>query len=244
MTGHTAPEGAAETERADALPLVVDALLLDLDGTLIDSGPAVIRSWNRVLAELGTGRTFSDEFHGIPARATLRSILPDASEEEVDDAFRRVEDAEAADVEDIAVLPGTARVLAELDAAAEELGRPTWAIVTSCTRRLFGARWGATGLPEPEVLVTADRVSAGKPDPEPFALGAELLGVAPGAALAIEDSAGGLRSARDAGARTLAVTTTTSAADLRPLAEALVTSLDDIEVTVADGRLVVDRRGR
>src|SRR5690625_5605032 len=74
------------------------------------------------------------------------------------------------------MLPGTERLLAELDAAAQQLGRSTWTIVTSCTRPLFEARWATTGLPLPDGLVTADQVTDGKPDPEPYLLGARRLG--------------------------------------------------------------------
>lgn len=222
----------------------VDALLLDMDGTLVDSGAAVERSWDQALAQLGSDRTFTPDMHGTPARQVLAQIFPDFDAEQLEAAHRLVEDREMADVEGIVVLPGTQRVLAELDAAAAQLGRPTWTIVTSCTRPLFEVRWKVTGLPHPESLVTADQVSIGKPDPAPYLLGMQRLDVHGGAALAIEDSVGGLRSAREAGARTLAVTTTTSAADLTPLADDLVTSLDDVEVAVAGGRLQVRRRGQ
>ncbi len=226
------------------LPMEVEALLLDMDGTLIDSAPAVMRSWNRLFRELGSSRTFTPALHGMPAAQVLREAFPGLDEEAVAQAHARIEDMELADVEGIVVLPGTERVLDELGRATEALGRPAWTIVTSCTRRLFEARWAVTGLPAPDTIVTADQVAMGKPDPEPYRLGAERLGVDPSRTLVIEDAVGGLRSGRDAGARTLAVTTTTAAGDLRPLAEALVTSLDDLEVRARDGYLVVDRRGR
>ena len=106
-----------------ALPLRTGALLLDMDGTLIDSGPAVERSWNTLLRELGTDLRFDHAHHGMPARRILAQILPEASEAELDAAHRRIEELEMQDVEGIVVLPGTERLLAELDAAAETLGR-------------------------------------------------------------------------------------------------------------------------
>jgi sugar-phosphatase len=225
------------------LPLRTGALLLDMDGTLIDSGPAVERSWNRLLRELGTDLEFGHAHHGMPARRVLAQVLPEASEEELDAAHRRIEELEMSDVEGIVVLPGTERLLAELDAAAEQLGRATWTIVTSCTRPLFEARWARTGLAVPAGLVTADQVSRGKPDPEPYLLGAERLGIDPSRTVVLEDSVGGLRSGIAAGARTVAVTSTTPAGELSPLADALVTSLDDLEVRVDGEDLVLARRG-
>ena len=233
------PDPAPDT----ALPLRTGALLLDMDGTLIDSGPAVERSWNTLLRELGTDLEFGHAHHGMPARQVLAEVLPGASEEQLQAAHRRIEELEIEDVEGIVVLPGTERLLAELDAAAEQLGRATWTIVTSCTRPLFEARWARTGLPAPAGMVTADQVSRGKPDPEPYLLGAERLGTDSSRTVVLEDSVGGLRSGNAAGARTVAVTSTTPAGELSPLADALVTSLDDLEVRVEGEDLVLARRG-
>ncbi|WP_347041090.1 HAD-IA family hydrolase [Brachybacterium nesterenkovii] len=228
----------------DAFSFTVDALLIDMDGTLVDSTPAVVRAWNQGLAELGSDRTFTHDFHGVPARQSLRRVFPERSEEEIDAAFEHIEARELADVDGIEILPGTERLLAELDEIERELGRPVWTIVTSCTRRLFEARWATTGLPHPDGLVTADQVERGKPDPAPYLLGMRRLGVAGEQALVLEDSLGGLASGRDAGALTLAVTTTTPRESLAPVADAIVGTLDDVTVRAVDGRLEVARRAR
>lgn len=228
---------------AEALPLRTQALLLDMDGTLIDSGPAVERAWGQLLREYGARVSFDHAMHGKPARQVLAELLPDLSEEEVARAHARIEELEIADVSAIVTLPGTERLLRELDAAAEQLGRATWTIVTSCTQPLFDARWATTGLPVPANMVTADQVTRGKPDPEPYLLGAQRLGIDAADAVVIEDSVGGLHSGADAGSRTIAVTSTTPASALSPLADALVTSLDDLEVRAEDGALLLSRRG-
>lgn len=241
----TAPSDSASSRAPEhALPLRGTALLLDMDGTLIDSGPAVERSWNRLFAELGIDLEFGAQQHGKPARQVLAEVLPEVGEEELTAAYRRIEQLEIEDVDEIVVLPGTERLLAELDAAAEQLGRSTWTIVTSCTASLFEARWARTSLPVPAGLVTADQVSRGKPDPEPYLLGAQRLAVDPATSIVIEDSIGGLRSGAAAGSRTVAVTSTTPAGDLAPLADALVTSLDDLEVRADGTELLLSRRGR
>lgn len=234
----TAPDGSE-----DAFPLDAQALLLDMDGTLIDSGPSVERAWSTMLREFGSEADFGHAMHGRPARQVIDELLPDLDEEQVAAAHARIEELEIADVAQIVTLPGTQRLLAELDAAAQHLGRPTWTIVTSCTMPLFEARWVTTGLPTPSGLVTADQVTSGKPDPEPYLLGARRLDVDPTSALVIEDSVGGLCSGAEAGSRTVAVTSTTPASVLRPLAHALVTSLDDLEARVEDDRLRIVRRG-
>ncbi|MFQ6483662.1 HAD-IA family hydrolase [Brachybacterium epidermidis] len=227
----------------DGLPLRTGALLLDMDGTLIDSGLSVERAWNGLLAELGSTETFGHAMHGRPARQVLREFFPDMTEAEIAAAHSRIEQLEIADVDSILTLPGTRRILEQLDAASQQLGRPTWTIVTSCTMPLFEARWATTSLPVPATLVTADQVERGKPDPQPYLLGAERLGVAPSDAVVVEDSVGGLRSGLDAGCRTMAITSTTPAADLEPLAPVLLTSLDDLEVAVQEGALLLSRRG-
>lgn len=223
-------------------PFDVSALLLDMDGTLIDSTPSVERAWGQFFRERGSDLTFGHDMHGIPARGTIRRVFPEYSDAEVEEAHSRVEQLEMDDAGSIEILPGTARILAALDEISAEVGRPVWTIVTSCTRPLFEKRWATTGLPHPAHLVTSDQVERGKPHPDPFLLGMERLGFSGSDVLAAEDSRGGLTAARDAGAITLGLSTTTPVADLEPLSDAVVTSLDDIDVALVDGRIRVTRR--
>ena len=98
--------------------------------------------------------------------------------------------------------------------ALHEAGVPT-AIVTSSGGPLAEARLAANGLPPRTVVVTADDVPRGKPFPDPWLLGAQRLGVAPGDCLVVEDAVAGLRAARAAGCGGLVATvTTTPAAEL------------------------------
>lgn len=228
---------------SDPLPMTADALLLDMDGTLVDSGAAVTRSWNRLFEDMGSTARFGDAHHGVPARQVLSREFPDLSESELAEVTDRIEQIELGDTEGVEILPGTERLLSELDACSAQLCRPCWTIVTSCTRALFDARWAVTGLPVPATIVTADQVIAGKPDPEPYLLGAERLGVDPAEAIVLEDALGGLASARAAGCRAIALSTNTPAAALAGHAALVVTSVDDLSVTVDDGRLLVARRG-
>lgn len=227
----------------EVLPLLVDGVLLDMDGTLIDSGSSAERSWNRVLAEHGSDVRFGPDHHGLPGMHVLGKIFPDMPLDQRRAAFERIEALEIEDAGAITILPGTERLLAELDSISRALDRPCWTIVTSCTMPLFRARWARTGLPAPETVVTADQLERGKPFPEPYLLGAQRLGVDAGACLVLEDSIGGLEAARAAGSTAIAVTTTTPAGSLAPLAGALVTSLDDLETDAHDGRVRIARRG-
>ena len=180
-------------------------VLFDLDGVLVDSTPAVTRVW------AGWARTHGfdpDEVvkkaHGRPSIATIRELLPGADHAAED---REVERREIADIEGVVPLPGAVELL-------QALPQERWAIVTSCTRVLAGVRITAAALPKPKYLVTSTDVKRGKPDPEPYLKGAELLGVPASKCIVIEDAPAGVRAGKAAGARVLALRTTASDAEL------------------------------
>ena len=208
----TAPSGATAALTVDRLTpagALTDrtfaAVLFDMDGTLISSIGSVLRSWARLTEEFAIPTERFGDFHGIPARDLLASLLPDRSVAERERALRRLVEIEVDDVDDIEVLAGAAEALAAL----APTGR--CAIVTSCGRELAAARLRAAGVRVPAVVVTADDVARGKPDPEPFRTGAARLGVDPAQCLVVEDATAGIAAARAAGAATIALTTTLSA---------------------------------
>src|SRR5689334_3873610 len=205
------------------------AVLFDMDGTLIDSIPVVIRSWLRWAQEEGVDPHDLAGFHGVPARGVISALLPP---ERVDAAFERIEAIEVADTDGITVLPGTLDALVALTGDVDRC-----AIATSCTRPLADARLVATGLPAPRVVVTASDVAQGKPHPDPFLLAASRLGVDPADCLVVEDAPSGLEAARAAGCSTLAVTTTTTPADL--VGDAVVGTLADVRFSLAGGHVLV-----
>ena len=205
------------------------AVLFDMDGTLIDSTPVVVRSWIRWAQEHDVDPRRLQGFHGVPAAAIVAELLPDHRHET---AVRRITELELADTDGIEVLPGAAEALAAL--APEHS-----AIATSCTAPLAAARIEASGLLAPTVLVTADDVERGKPHPDPFLLAAQRLGVDPTQCLVVEDAPGGLAAARAAGCATLAVVTTTPREELVTAADAVVSDLSQVVFTrTRDGVLV------
>jgi sugar-phosphatase len=146
-------------------------VLLDLDGTLVDSIPAVERSWLRWCREYGVDPERLRGMHGVTAVNVIAEVLP---EEQRDEAFRRIEAMEVADVDGIAVLPGALELLGAL----RDADVPT-AIVTSSSAPLAEARLRATGLPNPDTVVTSSDVARGKPWPDPWLLGADRIGIDP-----------------------------------------------------------------
>jgi len=181
-------------------------VLFDLDGVLVDSTPAVARVWAGWAREHGF---IPDEVvkkaHGRPSLTTIRELLPSADH---DAENREVERREIADVDGVIPLPGAMELLGALPPER-------WAIVTSCTRPLAHVRIRAAGLPQPRQLVTADDIKHGKPDPEPYLKGAQLLGVSAVDCIVFEDAPAGIRAGKAAGARVVALRTTSSDAELQ-----------------------------
>ena len=214
------------------------AILLDSDGTLVDSTRSVEASWDKLLGDEGAGR-FEKHYHGQPARRVLRLAMPEISEERLEELFNRVEGYEIASASDVEAFDGTARFLSELEKAKAALSRECWAIATSCTRPLFEARYRPLSLPFPSVLVTADQVTHGKPDPEPYLLAAERLGVEAKDCLVVEDAPGGLESARAAGAFVVGVLNSAGEGTVGPLADLVIPSLADVSIEAREGELVL-----
>lgn len=179
--------GAVETCRA---------VLFDMDGVLVDSLALIeeqLRQWARdrgidprVVVELSPGRTNAELVAQVAphldAAAEARSLL----------------EQEVATAGDVRACPGALELVAQLPAGS-------WAVVTSGNRPVARERLRAAGFGEPAVLVSADEVAAGKPDPQGYAMAARLLGVAPEACVVVEDAVAGLRAAAAAGMRAVAV---------------------------------------
>lgn len=206
-----------------------EAVIFDMDGTLIDSTPAVARAWATWGEEHGVTPAELGHHHGIPSAALVALLLP---EDRHLGAIERINELELADVGDIVVLPGAAEALAALSEARN-------AIATSCTIPLAKARIDAAQLVPPSILVTADDVKRGKPAPDPYLEAAAQLGVEPSRCLVVEDAPAGLTSAREAGCATLAVITTTAEDQL--VADGIVPDLSHVVFTVDEDGLILVR---
>jgi len=203
---------------------VFDAVLFDMDGTLVDSTAAVYRAWARWAVEHGVAEEQMRGHDGIPASSIVAKFLP---EDQREAGILRINELELSDTGGLAVLPGAAEALAALVDAPN-------AIATSCTMPLAKARIASSGLSAPTVLVTADQVEHGKPAPDPYLLAAERLGVDPARCLVVEDAPLGLQAAKAAGCATLAVVTTTAREKLD--ADAIVGDLSEVRFeTTPDG---------
>ncbi|MFJ9564899.1 HAD family hydrolase [Streptomyces fuscichromogenes] len=179
--------------------LTARALLLDMDGTLVNSDAVVERVWRRWSERHGLdGDEVMKVVHGRQGHASMAVLLPDRPvKQNLADNARMLAE-ETADTEGVVEVPGAAAFLASLR------GLP-YALVTSADVALSTTRMAAAGLPLPQVRVTAESVGASKPDPEGFLKGAAELGVAPEDCVVFEDSGAGITAGRAAGMRVVGI---------------------------------------
>jgi len=195
-------------------------ILFDMDGVLISSIGSVVRCWRQWAEHYDVPNAEIYEVpHGMRAIEIVKELRPDIDPQE---GLRVIEDMEMEDVSGLTVLPGVRTLLASLP-----LDR--WAIVTSATHRLLIRRLEVAGLPIPQRIISADMVERGKPDPEPYRRGAELLGLPPAECLVVEDAPSGVGAGKAAGCRVLGVLGTHSAEDLSE-ATWIVPSLEAVAV--------------
>ncbi|WP_221925021.1 sugar phosphatase [Enterobacter hormaechei] len=207
--------------------------LFDLDGTLVDSLPVVERSWCHWADRHGIDHQDVLNFiHGKQAITSLRHFLAGRSEDEIQAEFRYLEQIEATDTEGITALPGARELLEQLNEA-----QIPWAIVTSGSIPVAHARHKAAGLPTPDVFITAERVKRGKPEPDAFLLGAELLGLAPAACVVVEDVAAGVLAGLNAGCHVIAVNVPADSPRLNE-ADFVLNTLTALDVSKASDGIV------
>lgn len=204
------------------------AFLFDMDGTVLNSIAAAERIWTTWALRHGIDvPSFLPTIHGARAIDTVnRQGLPGV-DAEAEAAW--VTQAEVEDVEGIVEVSGAAQFLKSLPARQ-------WAIVTSAPRELALRRMAAAGIPEPEVLVTAQDVSAGKPDPAGYLLAAQRLGFDVTDCLIFEDASVGIQAAEASGADLVVITSTHPHPIQTP--HATLASYDSVSVeTDFDGRI-------
>ncbi|MFF5778085.1 HAD-IA family hydrolase [Streptomyces virginiae] len=179
--------------------LTAKALLLDMDGTIVNSDAVVERCWREWAVSHGLDPQAAMKIvHGRQGYATMAVLLPDRPME-----LNHAENAvmlarETADTDGVVPVAGAPEFMAALDGVPH-------ALVTSADTALATARMTAAALPMPEIRVTAESVQASKPDPEGFLMGAAALGVDPADCIVFEDSAAGITAGRAAGMRVIGV---------------------------------------
>ncbi len=195
----------SDSSTEEPVPLArAEAVLCDMDGTLVDSSAVVESMWSSFARDYGMSERFDEFMTYSPGRTgsdTIRRFLPDLAAEEQDaihERFAREEIVRTAGR--MAEIPGAAALVTALI----EVGVPL-ALVTSAPIELMRVRMEEAGVPIPSVVVSAEDVERGKPDPDAYLMAAELLGVPIASCLVLEDAASGYIAAQRAGAQILLV---------------------------------------
>jgi mannitol-1-/sugar-/sorbitol-6-phosphatase len=195
-----------------------DAVLFDMDGTLVDSKICVERIMGRWARKHGLDPEFVVQAaHG---RRTIDSIRETAPHLNVEEEAKAIDAEELVEREGIVEVRGARNLLCRLKSHQ-------WAIVTSASRALATFRLGCAGLPLPQVLISGDDVANGKPDPEGYLKAANHLRVSPARCVVVEDTPVGILAGRNAGMNILALTTTF--APERLLGAASIANFDVVE---------------
>ena len=190
----------------------VEAVLFDMDGTIVDSSIPVEKAW-RIWSE-SHGVDFGQVMavmHGRRAIETMQMLAPHLPQPESAERFL---ERELLEVDGIVEIPGAGAFITSLPA-------DRWGVVTSAVESMARDRIRAAGLPDPRVLISADMVTRGKPHPEGFLRAAELLGADPGKCLAFEDAPAGIEAAQAAGMIVVGVETHYSASVLGVTAQSI-----------------------
>lgn len=205
-----------------------EAVIFDFDGVLVDSNPIAERHWVRWAKHHGIPENdVLSIHHGRPTVETIRAVAPHL------DVFLEAqtkETAEADDTNGLTRYPGAIELI-------EALPMDRWAIATSGTHRTATNRMQFVGIPRPNVLVTANDVKNGKPDPEPYLLAANLLGIDISQCAVLEDAPAGIKSAKSAGAFVIGVASTNNAEALAE-ADVIVPELQSLQISVKENNQI------
>ena len=226
----TAPiEPGGEPPLTVPLELRCRAILFDLDGVLVDSAERVEKTWR----DWATRHRLDPEHviamaHGRRTIETLRLVAPELS---TDAELAVLESSEATNPEGVYEIAGARELLQLLPASR-------WGVVTSGIRAVAEFRLRYTGLPLPAVMICADEITRGKPDPEGYLTAAARLGHSAADCIVVEDAPVGIESAHAAGMRTIAIATTYPPEQLRS-ADAIVTRLADLSVQLTGDEIQI-----
>jgi sugar-phosphatase len=176
------------------------AFFFDMDGTLTNSLVSAERVWGRWAASQGLNvPEFLPTIHGRRTIDTISALGIPGLDAEAES--RKITEGEIEDLEGVVEIAGARHFLESLKGAR-------WAIVTSAPRALAEARVRAAHLPNPPLIVASEDVRAGKPNPAPYLLAAEKLGVKISDCLIFEDAPAGIAAAKASGADLLVITAT------------------------------------
>ena len=206
-----------------------EAILFDLDGVLVDSTKSVVVVWTAWSKKNGISPAKTlDVIHG---RRTIEGLQILAPHLDLESETKKIEAAITLKKEGTIAIPGAASLLSSLP-------KDRWCVVTSGLKEFARIRLKDANLPIPEILVSADDVTKGKPDPEPYLKGAQLMKVDPAKCIVIEDAPNGIRAGRAAGIRVIGVGTTYPVSELKE-ANAVAKTMEGISASSRQGQITI-----
>lgn len=213
-----------------------DGIIFDLDGVLVNSTEVIERHWRNWATKHGIDP--AESLHAILGLTTAEGIRLVAPHLDAEVEADKIDSAEAKDTEGVIAYAGVKDLL-------DLIPTGWWGIATSGSRDTAVARLRTADLQIPGVLISADEVTRGKPDPEPYLLAAVEMEIPPEHCLVIEDSAGGVRAGLAAGMQVIGVASTHSPEELH-LAHAIVKKISDISVSIDPGtfRMTINTQGQ
>jgi sugar-phosphatase len=210
------------------------AILFDLDGVLVNSAECVERTWRNWAARhrIDPEKVIAHA-HGRRTIETVQLVAPELS---VDAELATLEHSEAMTSEGVYEIPGARELL-------EMLPADRWAVVTSGVRAVAEFRVRYTRLPTPSIMICAEEISRGKPDPEGYLTAATRLGRSPEDCIVIEDAPAGIEAAHNAGMRAIAIAGTYPAHRLGEAA-AVVEQLSDLTILYDGAQILINMDSR
>ncbi|KAJ2080353.1 hypothetical protein H4R24_003137 [Coemansia sp. RSA 988] len=181
-------------------------ILFDMDGTLVDTTVCVEKAWRTLGAKYGVDiNQLLKNVHGRPSLDTIKEFFPETC--------HTVEFAKEFELSVVNITEGVHAVPGVYEAVAA-VDRSKWAVVTAASKIWAKTRLGQVGLPLPNILISAEDVTNGKPNPEGYLHGTSVLGQEPKNIVIFEDAVNGVKAGVTSGATVIAVLTSTSRRDL------------------------------
>lgn len=193
---------------------MIEGVIFDMDGVLIDSHPVHRLAWRKFLATLGKNvseKQLDFILEGRRRNEILRFFLGDISEDAIAEYGRRKEDFFQQNFQDVKLVPGISAFLEVLQHAGMKTGIATSASSYRTRQTLELLHLQNTFA----TVVTADEVTEGKPNPEVYQLAAQRMSLHPEQLLVMEDAPSGIQAARSAGIRCIGVSNSDRASALR-----------------------------
>jgi beta-phosphoglucomutase len=180
------------------------AVIFDMDGVIVDSHAAHIRTWKKLFWSLGKCLSDADlDFvrQGIKRQEILRHFLGELKDKQIQAYCREKDLLFQSEIENIRLIPGAQALLEDLKCA----GVPTALASCGSTARVYDLLSHLRLRDYFASVVTGDEVAIGKPHPEIFHKAAAQLRVHPAESLVFEDSISGVQAAKAAGMKCIGI---------------------------------------